>query len=94
MEYYRTESGWAWGEKGAQPLALIETTIDSQGNIVIEHTEVAESQRGQGRARALVMLVVEEAKREGTLIVPLCPYARKVLSGDPALKSLIAPGSP
>lgn len=90
MKYYKTDYGYAYGEAGQAPLGKIVVTVDRRRNLVIEHTEVDPSLRGQGRARDLVMLVVEQAKGEGTLIVPRCPYAAKMLGADAQLAALIA----
>ena len=89
MEYYRTDWGYAYGPKDGQPLGKVVVSITPSGSLLIEHTEVDPSLRGQGRARALVMLVVEQARTEGRLIIPRCPYAARVLSGEPGLRSLI-----
>ncbi|MFA5447975.1 MAG: GNAT family N-acetyltransferase [Sphaerochaeta sp.] len=91
MDYYETDFGFAYGKQDANPLGRVEIHLNDAGNLVIDHTEVDPSLRGEGRARALVMLVVARARKEGRLIVPKCPYAARVLSGEPELRSLIAP---
>ncbi len=45
--------------------------------IIIDHTFVDPSLRGQGIASKLVDSVVELAKKENKKIIPLCPYAKK-----------------
>lgn len=42
---------------------------------IIDHTFVNDNYKGQGLARKLVDKVVEEAKKAGAKIIPLCPYA-------------------
>ena len=44
--------------------------------IIIDDTEVADTLRGKGIGRALVEQAVEDARRLGHRIVPLCPFAR------------------
>ncbi len=90
MHYYKSAHGWAYGDEVSKPLAVIVVSGDRSKNLVIEHTEVDPSLRGEGRGRELVMLVVEEARRTGAQIVPRCPYAAKVLAGEASLRSLIA----
>lgn len=90
MEYYKTDYGYAFGQAGQPPLGKIVVNADDPSRLVIEHTEVDLSLRGQGRARDLVMLVVAEARDAGTLILPRCPYALAVLERDPSLSALIA----
>ena len=45
--------------------------------LIIDHTFVDESLRGQGVGRQLVAQVVELARKENKKIIPLCPYAKK-----------------
>jgi predicted GNAT family acetyltransferase len=44
--------------------------------IIISHTGVEESHRGQGLAEQLVAKLVEKAKDENIKIIPLCPFAK------------------
>jgi len=43
--------------------------------LVIWHTEVGDSLKGQGAASALVAYAVDYARRQGIKITPFCPYA-------------------
>jgi predicted GNAT family acetyltransferase len=43
--------------------------------IIIDHTEVPEALRGRGVGQALVLRAVEDARRNGVKIFPLCPFA-------------------
>ncbi|MDY0304290.1 MAG: GNAT family N-acetyltransferase [Sphaerochaeta sp.] len=90
MEYYKTDYGWALGEEGQPPLGKIVVSENSASHLVIEHTEVDPSLQGRGHARQLVMLVVSEARSEGKLIVPRCPYSARLLGRDSELMALIA----
>lgn len=89
MEYYRTDRGFAYGVRGAEPLGTVVVDTTDSGALRIEHTEVDPTLRGQGVGRALVMLVVEQAQREGRMIIPRCPYAAKILHGERELSALI-----
>ncbi len=44
--------------------------------LIIDHTGVPEALRGRGLGEALVRRGVEDARREGRTIVPLCPFAK------------------
>lgn len=44
--------------------------------IIVDHTGVPDSLRGQGVGQALAAHVVEEARAKGFRIVPLCPFLR------------------
>ncbi|AYG60154.1 GNAT family N-acetyltransferase [Rhizobium jaguaris] len=42
--------------------------------IIIDHTGVPEALRGKGVGQALALHAVEEARRGGWKIIPLCPF--------------------
>ena len=44
--------------------------------IIIDHTAVPEALGGQGVGVALVSRAVEDARRMGLKIMPLCPFAK------------------
>ncbi len=90
MEYYKADNGFAYGKENEIPLARVTMRPLGDKRIAIDHTYVSPSLRGQGIARKLMMLVVEQVKKEGKLIVPLCSYARMILEEDPELAKLIA----
>ncbi|MDD4204223.1 MAG: GNAT family N-acetyltransferase [Acholeplasmataceae bacterium] len=50
--------------------------------IIIDHTFVDPSLRGQGIASKLVDSVVELAKKENKKIIPLCPYTKKLFENS------------
>jgi uncharacterized protein len=43
---------------------------------IIDHTEVPDAMRGRSVGQALVRRAVEDARAEGRLILPLCPFAK------------------
>jgi predicted GNAT family acetyltransferase len=43
--------------------------------IIIDHTGVHDALRGRGVGQVLVQRAVEDARREGFKIIPLCPFA-------------------
>ena len=43
--------------------------------IIIDHTDVPEALRGRGIGQVLVTRAVEDARRDGFKIIPLCPFA-------------------
>lgn len=51
----------------------------SKNQMIIEHTEVDESLRGQNVGIELVHAGVEYARHHGMKIIPVCPFAKKVL---------------
>lgn len=83
------EKGFYIGEEAA-PLADIEISRKEDLTIVIEHTRVSESLKGQGIGGRLVETVVELARKEGVKILPHCSYARAYLKKKPEHEDLLA----
>lgn len=52
----------------------------SENKMIIEHTEVDQSLRGQNVGVELVHAGVEYARHHGMKIIPLCTFANKILS--------------
>ncbi|MBA8881883.1 GNAT family N-acetyltransferase [Phyllobacterium myrsinacearum] len=44
--------------------------------IIIDHTDVPAVLRGRKIGEQLVRQAVEDARREGIMIIPLCPFAK------------------
>ncbi len=55
-----------------------EITFTKRGpnQISADHTGAPDSMKGTGSAAALVTFMIEDARREGIKIIPLCPYVR------------------
>ncbi len=51
--------------------------------IIIDHTEVPDALRGRGVGQVLVQRAIEDARREGFKILPLCPFARAQFQRHP-----------
>ena len=45
----------------------------------INHTVVKSEYGGRGIAKQLVSIIVDEARKQGAKIVPICSYAQKML---------------
>ena len=61
----------------------------SPGRIIISHTQVNRSFEGQGLGKQLVKRAVEDARKGSYKIVPLCPFANKVIKGDSSLQDVL-----
>lgn len=51
--------------------------------IAFTHTEVDPAFSGQGLARRLVGEALDDARRRGLLVLPVCPYVRTVIAKHP-----------
>lgn len=57
--------------------------------IIIDHTEVDESLKGQGVGKKLVTEAVKFAREKGTKIMPLCPFAQAVFEKEKDFKDVL-----
>ena len=61
----------------------------SERRWIIAHTGVRPAYEGQGIARRLVECVIEAARSEQVKIIPLCPYAKKMMAGKDEYKDVL-----
>lgn len=81
--------GSAFYESNGSKLAEMTFSIASENLIIIDHTEVDESLKGQGVGKKLLMAIVEKARKEGIKIIPLCPFAKSVFQKDMAIQDVL-----
>ena len=58
--------------------------------VLIDHTEVADSLRGQGAGRALLEAAVRWARANSLSIVPVCPFAKAQFAKDERLRDVLS----
>jgi predicted GNAT family acetyltransferase len=66
-------------------LGFLEFTRPDVGVMRIEYVEVSPELRGTGLGRQLVAKAIDFAKDAKLRVVPICGYARAVISRDPAM---------
>ena len=57
---------------------------------IIDHTEVSDVLRGTGAGKKLVAAGAVYAREKGVKILPLCPFAKRVMEGDAAYADVLA----
>ncbi len=70
-------------EQNGKTVAQMTYVWVGTNKIIIDHTEVDESLKGQGAGKLMVSKAVEFARQTGLKIVPLCPFAKSVFSKTP-----------
>lgn len=69
-------SGGAYSVRIGEAEAVMTFSRASARLVIIDHTEVPDSMRGKGVGLALARHAVEDARRGGWKIIPLCPFFR------------------
>jgi len=71
---------------------LAEMTYSKAGEdkIIIDHTEVSDALRGTGAGKKLVNEAVQFARSKGIKIIPLCPFAKAILTKGDTYKDILA----
>lgn len=62
----------------------------SDSMMIIDHTEVPNALRGRKVGERLVKQAVEDARREGVAIIPLCPFAKAQIERHPEWHDVVA----
>jgi predicted GNAT family acetyltransferase len=57
--------------------------------VIIDHTEVSDALRGENAGRKLVEAAVNFAREKQIKIVPLCPFAKKVIEKTPEYHDIL-----
>jgi predicted GNAT family acetyltransferase len=65
-------------ENEGKRIALLSYDKTDDGTLVIEHTEVDKSLRGQNIGYQLVQRTVEFARSNGLKVSPVCPFAKAI----------------
>jgi predicted GNAT family acetyltransferase len=64
-----------------------------RGNsIVFTHTEVPDELRGQGIGTDLIRGALDDARKRELTVVPLCPFVREFIEGNPEYQDLVETG--
>ena len=57
---------------------------------IIDHTEVDEAYGGKGLGKDLVKAGVEYAREKNVKVIPLCPFAKKVIEKIPEFQDVLS----
>lgn len=77
-------------EEGAKRFAEMTYVMAGPQKLIIEHTEVDESLRGQGIGEKLLLTLVDFVRKESIKVVPLCPFAKATFAKNPDLQDVLA----
>jgi uncharacterized protein len=60
--------------------------------LVFTHTEVDEAHEGHGFGSVLAKAALEDVRRQGLQVTPLCPFIAHYIEQHPEYRELVAPG--
>ncbi|QLE01884.1 N-acetyltransferase [Galbibacter sp. BG1] len=63
-------------EKEGKAVAEMTYSVAGSHKIIIDHTEVNDSLRGQGIGEKLLKTLIEYVRSEDIKVIPLCPFAK------------------
>ena len=74
--------------------AVGELTYSRQGaaTLLADHTGVPDALRGQGVGQALVQRLVNDARKNGLKVVPVCPFVRAMWKRHPEWSGVMVNG--
>ncbi len=83
-------SGKFYIEENGKPLAELVYSLNVEGILTIEHTQVSDKLSGKGIGNELVSNVVEYARKSRLKIDPQCPFANKVIHKTKEYQDVLA----
>ena len=75
-----------------QEVASAEVDAISTDRLLIKHTEVLPAFEGRGIGSALVLHMLEDARRQGRGVIPICPYAAAYIKRHPQYMEYVSEG--
>lgn len=75
---------------GDGTLAIAEYTLPA-GKIMFTHTEVPPEHEGKGIGSALIRFALDEVRRRGLLVIPICPFFAAYMQKHAEVQDLLDP---
>lgn len=91
IEHKQHDSKGEWFiEQSDQRLAEMTYSRAGDDKLIIDHTWVDDSLRGQRIGQQLVQAAVAYARNQQLKIIPLCPFAKSVFDRDHSIHEVLA----
>lgn len=65
-------------------------TWAGKNKFIIDHTEVDPDFKGEGVGKKMVKAAVDFAKENKLKVIPLCPFAKKIIEKNPEFQEVLA----
>ncbi|MCV0441119.1 MAG: N-acetyltransferase [Hydrogenophaga sp.] len=90
VEHQESDSkGAFYIQQGGQRLAEMTYSRTSPSLIIIDHTEVDASLKGQGAGRQLLDALVAWTRETHTKVIALCPFAKAQFDKDASIRDVL-----
>jgi predicted GNAT family acetyltransferase len=90
VEHQEQDSkGAFYVQQGGKRIAEMTYSRTSETLIIIDHTEVDESLKGQGVGRQLLDALVAWVRSTNTKVIALCPFAKSQFDKDPSIRDVL-----
>lgn len=76
-------------EEDGEVKAKITYSKAGDTKIIIDHTDISDELRGKNIGKALVENVIEHARKNNLMVIPLCPFAKSVIEKDESLQDVL-----
>lgn len=83
------KKGYFFIKKDGEKKAEMVYSKAGESLLIIEHTEVDDSLRGEGIGQKLVERAVALAREEGKKIMPLCPFAKSIFDKNEEIRDVL-----
>jgi predicted GNAT family acetyltransferase len=74
---------------GKTDIAELTYSKAGEDRIIIDHTHVDESHRGEDLGKKMVYKAVDYARKKGLKIIPLCPFANSVFKKHQEIQDVL-----
>jgi uncharacterized protein len=64
--------------------------VTEPGSVVLIHTEVGPSEKGRGSGSRLVRAALDDIRKRGLHVVPVCPFVAAYIRRHPEYADLVA----
>ena len=83
------KNGFFYIDIDGKTIAKMTFVFAGNDKIIIDHTEVNEAYNGKGFGKMMVEKAVEYAREKGIKIIPLCPFAKKIIDKTPEFQDVL-----
>ena len=83
------EKGFFYIDINGKHEAIMTFVFAGNDKIIIDHTEVNPKNEGKGLGKMMVAKAIAYAREKNLKIIPLCPFAKKVIDKTPEFQDVL-----